>query len=216
MLGHQFSKTPHRIIRPLSILPLHKDDLAHEPWLAIAHLNDRESGTGKIFLAAPLNPTDLQPFLKEHEVIDWNNKKGGLVAAREMRIGSIVLKSTPIQNPDQASIQKALSKAIIRNGESLLNFDKNVTQWQNRVNTVRKWYPKDEWPDVSTQHLLDTNDNVYRYAWFSVRSHHLPPFVSGLTPCSNCIDNFTVRLETRRIPSSMAAICCQAIRTRRN
>jgi len=136
----------------------HKDDLAHEPWLAIAHLNDRESGTGKIFLAAPLNPTDLQPFLKEHEVIDWNNKKGGLVAAREMRIGSIVLKSTPIQNPDQALIQKALSKAIIRNGESLLNFDKNVTQWQNRVNTVRKWYPKDEWPDVSTQHLLDTND----------------------------------------------------------
>lgn len=136
----------------------HKDDLAHEPWLAIAHLNDRESGTGKIFLAAPLNPTDLQPFLKEHEVIDWNNKKGGLVAAREMRIGSIVLKSTPIQNPDQALIQKALSKAIIRNGESLLNFDKNVTQWQNRVNTVRKWYPNDEWPDVSTQHLLDTNE----------------------------------------------------------
>ena len=27
----------------------HRDDLAHEPWLAIAHVSDRE-GLGKIFI----------------------------------------------------------------------------------------------------------------------------------------------------------------------
>lgn len=136
----------------------HKDDLAHESWLAIANLNNRESGTGKIFLAAPLNPTDLAPFVKEVDIIDWNSKKGGLIAATETRIGNIVLKSVPIHNPDAEMIQTALLKAIKRNGESLLNFDKDVVQWQNRVNTLRKWNAENDknWPDVSTTTLLHT------------------------------------------------------------
>ena len=49
----------------------HKDDLAHEAWLAVAHINAREN-MGKIFLASPINPKDLMPLVKEKEVIEWD------------------------------------------------------------------------------------------------------------------------------------------------
>jgi ATP-dependent helicase HrpB len=41
----------------------HRDDLANEPWLAIANMDARD-GLGKIFLAAPLNPKYLLPMVK--------------------------------------------------------------------------------------------------------------------------------------------------------
>ena len=49
----------------------HRDDLAHEAWLAIAHLDARD-GQGKIFLASPLNPKDLAPLIKKQKKIKWN------------------------------------------------------------------------------------------------------------------------------------------------
>ncbi len=135
----------------------HKDDLAYEAWLAIAHLNDRDHGTGKIFLAAPLNPTDLAPFVKELTITKWDTRQGGVIAATETRIGNIVLKSTPIQNPDQELLTQAISDAVAKEGEHLLDFNDEVTQWQNRIISLKKWNPTQPWPDVTTATLLETN-----------------------------------------------------------
>jgi ATP-dependent helicase HrpB len=134
----------------------HRDDLAHEPWLAVAHVDARD-GMGKIFLASPLNPKDLAPLVKEQEVITWDTRKGGLIASKDLRIGSIVLRSIPLPNPDERHLEEAISKAIKSEGAHLLNFDERVEQWQNRVLSLRKWNPQDGWPDVSTPTLLMTN-----------------------------------------------------------
>jgi len=134
----------------------HKDDLAHEPWLAIAHL-DARSGMGKIFMASPLNPRDLAPMVKDQEIITWDTRKGGLIASQDLRIGSIVLKSTPLFAPDESQRVKAISEAIKKEGERLLDFNDDLIQWQNRVLSLRKWRPHEHWPDVSTPTLLITN-----------------------------------------------------------
>lgn len=134
----------------------HRDDLANEPWLAIAHIDARE-GTGKIFMAAPLNPKDLAPLVKETEIFSWDTHKGGLIARKELRIGSIVLRSTPLPYPDSMHLVQAISHAIKNEGEQLLDFNEKVTQWQNRVMSLRKWRPSEDWPDVSTAVLLKTN-----------------------------------------------------------
>ncbi len=131
----------------------HQDDLAHEPWLAIANLDARD-GMGKIFLASSLNPKDLMPLLKEKEIIQWNSKKGALVAVREMRLGNIVLKSTPLPKPDQEKIQQVICEAIKKDGAHLLDWNKEVTQFQNRILSLKKWNSEQEWPDVSTEYLL--------------------------------------------------------------
>lgn len=139
----------------------HRDDLANEAWLAVAHLNARE-GMGKIFLASPLDPTDLAPLVKRSEVITWDTRKGGLIAVAELRIGTIVLQSRPLAAPDEKYRIKAISEAIQKEGEHLLDFSKEVTQWQNRVMSLRKWRPDEGWPDVSTPSLLMSN-----YEWLS-------------------------------------------------
>ncbi len=132
----------------------HRDDLASEPWLSVAHVNDRHGGVGKIFMASPLNPKDLRPMLRTKEVIAWNTKKGGLIASENMGIGNIVLQSKPLSDPDEHLIFKALIGAVKKEGSSLLNWDEDVEQWQNRVLSMRVWYPEDDFPDVSTKSLL--------------------------------------------------------------
>lgn len=135
----------------------HRDDLAHEPWLAIAHVDARD-GMGKIFMASPLNPKDLAPLVKEKEVITWDTRKGGLIASKDLRIGSIVLQSKPLPELGQEYLVKAITDAIKIEGKQLLNFDKEeVEQWQSRIQSLRKWNPIEGWPDVSTPTLIMTN-----------------------------------------------------------
>lgn len=134
----------------------HKDDLAHEPWLAIAHIDTRD-GLGKIFMASPLNPKDLLPMVKEQEMITWDTRRGGLIATKDLRIGSIVLQSKPLPAPDEKHLIAAISNAIRTEGEALLSFDETFTRLQNRILSMRRWNPQDSWPDVSTPALLQSN-----------------------------------------------------------
>jgi HrpA-like helicases len=64
----------------------HRDDLAHESWLAVAQVDARE-GMGKIWLAAPLNPKDLAPMLKTREVLEWDRKRVDLLRRPKSELG---------------------------------------------------------------------------------------------------------------------------------
>jgi ATP-dependent helicase HrpB len=134
----------------------HRDNLANEPWLAVAHIDTRD-GLGKIFMASPLNPKDLLPLVKEREVITWDTRKGGLIATKDLRIGSIVLQSKPLAAPSEENLVAAICTAIKNEGEALLNFDEAFTQLQNRILSVCKWNQNKDWPDVSTDELLLNN-----------------------------------------------------------
>ena len=132
----------------------HRDELADESWLAVAHIDARD-GMGKIFMASPLDPTDLAPMVREKEVVKWDTDEGGLIANKLLCIGNIILKSTPINNPDPSHLQQAILDAVKKEGKQLLPFkEKEVEQWQSRVLSLKKWNPKDKWPDVSTETLL--------------------------------------------------------------
>jgi len=131
----------------------HRDDLAHEAWLAVANMDLRD-GLGKIFLAAPLNPKDLLPMVKEVESVVWDTRKGGIVASKDLRIGNIVLQSKPITKFNEEQVIVAICKAIEKEGENLLNFDDKMKQLQYRILSLRNWNPEENWPDVSTETLI--------------------------------------------------------------
>ncbi|TQM52151.1 ATP-dependent helicase HrpB [Arcticibacter tournemirensis] len=133
-----------------------EDDLAHEHWLAVAQLDARK-GIGKIFLAAPVNANDLVDIASESDTVLWDTRKGGIVATRDLRIGSIVLQSRQMMSPDQELVIEAVSEALKAEGEGLLNFTEETEQWQNRVMSLRLWRPEENWPDVSTAALLENN-----------------------------------------------------------
>ena len=133
----------------------HREDLAAEPWLAISHIDARD-GMGKIHMASPLNPKDLASLVKEKEVITWDSEDGGLVANLNLCIGNIILKSTLLPDPDPSHLVDAIVEAVKKDGAKLLDFNEEVTQWQNRVISLRKWNPNQQWPEVSTSSLLLT------------------------------------------------------------
>ena len=135
----------------------HRDSLAHEPWLAVAHLDARD-GMGKIFMASPINPKDLAPMVKTREHIAFDIREGGVTAAQELRIGSIVLRSVPISDPDPEKVNRVILEAVKKDGERMLNFDSHVAQWQARVLCLRQWRNDEAWPDVSTPALLADPD----------------------------------------------------------
>ncbi|SEM02720.1 ATP-dependent helicase HrpB [bacterium A37T11] len=132
------------------------DDLGHEPWLAIAQMDARD-GMGKIFMAAPLHPSDLQPLMRETDTLDWDTRKGGVQALRITRIGSLILQSVASASPDTDSVVGIVSKAIKNEGKNLLEFTEETEQWQNRVLSLQKWRPLEHWPDVSTPTLIERN-----------------------------------------------------------
>ena len=132
----------------------HRDDLAHEAWLAVAHVDARE-GMGKIWLAAPINPKDLAPMLKSKEVLKWDRKKGGLQAHSEVRIGSIVLGTRPLAKYSTGDVTIAILEAIREEGELLLDFSPAVEQLILRVQSLKIWNPLENWPDWSIPSLCE-------------------------------------------------------------
>lgn len=137
----------------------HKDDLANESWLAISHIDARE-GMGKVFLASPLNPKDLAPFVKEKRKVLWDSKKGGLVASLDLSIGSIVLRSTPIRDLSENDLMEALSNAIHQEGRKLLDFSEKVVTLQARMQSLRKWRPTENWPNWSTEKIIENHKSI--------------------------------------------------------
>ncbi len=151
----------------------HKDDLAYESWLAVAHVDARD-GMGKIWLASPIDPKDLKPLLKSKEILTWDRKKGGLISETEIRIGAIVLGKRPNKKPDPAKVKEALLEAIKDEGEYLLNWDEKAKQLLARVQSLRKWNNAKALPDWSIESLIkepeqwiepylidiDTNDDL--------------------------------------------------------
>ena len=132
----------------------HKDALAHEPWLAVANMNARD-GLGRVFLAAPLNPQDLRPFLETRDVVKWERQTDSFVATEDLRIGSIVLQSKPILNPDPDLKMDAIYEAIRKDGKHLLDFNTSFLQLQNRMLSLKRWNPDKVFPDFSTAALLN-------------------------------------------------------------
>lgn len=143
------------------------DDLANEPWLAIASLDARGS-LGKVFLASAVDPADLMARASETERIVWDTKKGGIVATKDMRIGHITLQSTPLSLPTKEAVMPVLFEAIRTEGAQLIPFPDEVVHWQNRLGSLRNWHPNYGWPDVTTTTLLQQPEQ-----W-------LAPYLSGI------------------------------------
>ena len=127
-------------------------------WLAIASLHSAPGTTGRVFLAAPLDPEDLNAeFVKEVDNISWDTKQGCVVMQREQRIGKLMLSEKPIHDADKEQVKSIVCEAMKKDGLTMMAWsEKAVEQVQRRVAQVAAWHPELALPDVSTEHLLST------------------------------------------------------------
>jgi ATP-dependent helicase HrpB len=158
--SESFSLSNGRVAR----LPAH-DPLVHETWLCVAHL-DAGQREGKIFLAAPVDESDLQSL--EVETIRWDEDRHMVTAALEKRVGTLLLGSKPIHQLDEQKKNAVLLEVIRQKGLAILNISDDARLLQARIQSLRKWRPEDHWPDFGDEHLLATLES-----W-------LPPFLAGI------------------------------------
>ena len=134
------------------------DQQSAHSWLAIASLHSAPGATGRVFLAAPLDPEDLNAeFVKEVDNISWDTKQGSVVMQREQRIGKLMLSEKPIHDADKEQVKSIVCEAMKKDGLTMMAWsEKAVEQVQRRVAQVAAWHPELAFPDVSTEHLLST------------------------------------------------------------
>ena len=134
------------------------DQQSAHSWLAIASLYSATGTTGRVFLAAPIAPDDLEKeFVKEVDNIAWDTKQGCVVMQREQRIGKLMLSQKPIHDADKERLKGIVCEAMKKDGLTMMAWsEKAVEQVQRRVAQVAAWHPEMALPDVSTEHLLST------------------------------------------------------------
>ena len=134
------------------------DQQSAHSWLAIASLYSAPGTTGRVFLAAPIAPDDLEKeFVKEVDNIAWDTKQGCVVMQREQRIGKLMLSQKPIHDADNERLKGIVCEAMKKDGLTMMAWsEKAVEQVQRRVAQVATWHPELALPDVSTEHLLST------------------------------------------------------------
>ncbi|MCI6132160.1 MAG: DEAD/DEAH box helicase [Prevotella sp.] len=134
------------------------DQQSAHSWLAIASLYSAPGTTGRVFLAAPITPDDLEKeFVKEVDNIAWDTKQGCVVMQREQRIGKLILSQKPIHDADKERLKGIVCEAMKKDGLTMMAWsEKAVEQVQRRVAQVAAWHPEMALADVSTEHLLST------------------------------------------------------------
>lgn len=134
------------------------DQQSAHSWLAIASLYSAPGTTGRVFLAAPIAPDDLEKeFVKEVDNIAWDTKQGCVVMQRGQRIGKLILSQKPIHDADKERLKGIVCEAMKKDGLTMMAWsEKAVEQVQRRVAQVAAWHPELALPDVSTEHLLST------------------------------------------------------------
>ena len=134
------------------------DQQSAHSWLAVASLYSATGTTGRVFLAAPIAPDDLEKeFVKEVDNIAWDTKQGCVVMQREQRIGKLILSQKPIHDADKEHLKGIVCEAMKKDGLTMMAWsEKAVEQVQRRVAQVAEWHPEMALPDVSTEHLLST------------------------------------------------------------
>ncbi|MDH3230736.1 MAG: ATP-dependent helicase HrpB [Alphaproteobacteria bacterium] len=138
------------------------DPLAGEDWLAIAHLGGAQADA-RVFLAAPLTAAQVETVfggdIVEADRIAWDDRQQKTVAARERRLGAIVIRADPIANPDKDALRREMVVGIQRMGLDSLPWDRRTRQWQARVLFLHELeFRAIDWPAVSDAALLDSLD----------------------------------------------------------
>ena len=147
------SGTTYRLANGRKASLAEHDPLTHEKWIAVAHLNTSQQGA-KIFLAAPLDEETVKHLSKEKIRVEWDGKNGELIARKEKCIGDIVTGFSVLSEIPAEQLNRILCEAIKHDGESLLDWNDDVTQLMRRMALIRNAFPHESWPDFSREYLL--------------------------------------------------------------
>lgn len=175
------------------------DPLSNQDWLVVAHL-DAGISEGRIWLAAPVKPADLEIHLTARlytiSEVYWDERQVAVTARQERRLGELALTSTALSNPAPEQMRGAMLVGIRQLGLESLPWAPELRDWQARILSLRHWFPEEGWPDVTDtwliEHLAD-----WLEPWLDgiTRRDHLPRLDLAAALTSLVVGHLRARLN---------------------
>jgi ATP-dependent helicase HrpB len=131
--------------------------LSREEFLVVADLDADRQGRARILLASPLSLDEIEDHandIEQDDVLAWEEESRAVVARRRTRLGAIVLRESPIEQPDPDLVLAALVGHLVEAGIESLPWDRDSRSLRARLAFLRRLDPA--WPDQSDGALLAT------------------------------------------------------------
>ncbi|EJL3957028.1 ATP-dependent helicase HrpB [Vibrio parahaemolyticus] len=131
-------------------------------YLVAIDLMRSHSNSSQIHLACELDVNILQTtfdsLFSTKEVVDWDEKKGRLVAEKQRKLGQLVIERVSLPNPGKEKMTQALLTYVRRQGLSSLNWTPAAESLLERIRCAVDWLPEQAWTMFDEASLLDSLD----------------------------------------------------------
>ncbi|MGF1548584.1 MAG: ATP-dependent helicase HrpB [Thiotrichales bacterium] len=146
--------------------------LAREGFIVAADV-DGAGDDSRIRRAAALDPRQLEDWLPERFVweaaVRWAPDEEAVVARRVRRFGALELAIEALPQPAPEALAAAMQEGVRTLGLDALPWTAAALQLRARVQSLRDWFPDEDWPDFSPAGLMQD------------LSHWLGPYLVGIT-----------------------------------
>lgn len=128
-------------------------------YLLAAHV-EGPPGNAVILLAAPIQELDLDQVwaqrMETREFVAWDLDRQAVRAQTQTWFGRILIRQTPLTDPNPETVQQALIQGIEQTGLSALPWTRKLMQLRHRVCFLREKAGLDHLPDLSDTGLTKT------------------------------------------------------------
>ncbi|WP_428771413.1 ATP-dependent helicase HrpB [Vibrio sp.] len=139
------------------------DPLNHAEYLVALDLVRSGQSSSRINLAVALEIEPLQqscPQLFEvQEWVDWDDKRGSLIAERRTCLGQLLIAAQPLPAPGAEKMTQALLNFVRRQGLGALNWSDSASELLTRIRCGSEWLPEHDWPAMDEASLLAELDD---------------------------------------------------------
>jgi ATP-dependent helicase HrpB len=174
-------------------------------YLIAVNVDAGEKAEGIIHMAAPVTEelirSECAGTIETIRRVEWDRKEGRIAAAEEERLEGLILSARPF-TPSDEEAAPILCDAIRANPE-ILTFSKEAGQFQARTGLMKKAFPEEAWPDLSSEHLL-ADPEEWLLPWFgNIRSAQGLRGLQVLPALKAKLSREQVRLLDERAPLSI-------------
>ena len=130
--------------------------LVKSPFIIAVNVDAGAYAEGLVHLAAPLDEKIIREECSVRIVtirkVEWDKRDKRITAHVEERLGAVLFSTKPFNPPDAETVP-ILCEVIRSNPSGMLNFSREVRQFQGRVALIQKMFTEESWPDLSDECL---------------------------------------------------------------
>ncbi len=153
--------------------------LINNDYLIAIELITAEQKASVITLAVPLDICLLRKqrpdMFTTKQQVEWSDEKQKIIARKQLCWGELVIEESHLEQIDPQLIEAALLSLVKKQGLQLFEPSTQTLQLIERVKCAKEWLPDLDWPDFSSEALLEQVES-----W-------LLPYLHGVTTAKKLV-----------------------------